>query len=147
MYEPIAGLAAEMSNPSNIGISTGAVSSGGASQASIEGLLTLNSSKLSEAVKTNPAGVQQMLEKWSQSLQSTLEGVGGPGGTLEARTNGDNTQITQLTSQITTMNEMLAVREKALQATYAELESAISRNTSQANWLTSQEASLAANAP
>jgi flagellar hook-associated protein 2 len=147
MYEPIAGLAAEMSNPSNLGISTGAVSSGGASQASIEGLLTLNSTKLSEAVKTNPAGVQQMLEKWSQGLQSTLESVGGPGGTLEARTNGDNTQITQLTSQIATMNEMLAVREKALQATYAELESAISRNTSQANWLTSQEASLAANAP
>ncbi len=147
MYEPITGLAAEMSNPSEIGISTGAVSSGGASQASIEGLLTLNSTKLSEAVKTNPAGVQQMLEKWSQGLQSTLESVGGPGGTLEARTNGDNTQITQLTSQIATMNEMLAVREKALQATYAELESAISRNTSQANWLTSQEASLAANAP
>src|ERR1700722_12591630 len=147
MYEPIAGLAAAMSNPSNIGISTGAVSSGGASQASIEGLLTLNSTKLSEAVKTNPAGVQQMLEKWSQGLQSTLEAVGGPGGTLEARANGDSAQITELTGQISTMNEMLLVREKALQATYAELESAISRNTSQANWLTSQEASLAANAP
>ncbi len=147
MYEPIAGLAAEMSNPSDVGISTGAVSSGGASQASIEGLLTLSTSKLSEAVKTNPAGVQQMLEKWSQGLQSTLESVGGPGGTLEARANGDSAQITQLTGQISTMNEMLLVREKALQATYAELESAISRNTSQANWLTSQEASLAANAP
>jgi flagellar hook-associated protein 2 len=147
MYEPIAGLAAEMSNPSAIGISTGAASGGGASQTSIEGLLTLNSTKLSEAVKTNPAGVQQMLEKWSQGLQSKLEEVSGPGGTLEARANGDSAQITQLTSQISTMNEMLAVREKALQATYAELESAISRNTSQANWLTSQEASLAANAP
>ncbi len=147
MYEPIAGLTAEMSNPSAIGISTGAASGGGASQTSIEGLLTLNSTKLSEAVKTNPAGVQQMLEKWSQGLQSKLEEVSGPGGTLEARANGDSAQITQLTSQISTMNEMLAVREKALQATYAELESAISRNTSQANWLTSQEASLAANAP
>ncbi len=108
-----------MSNPSDIGISTGAASAGGASQSSIEGLLTVNSTKLSEAIKTNPAGVQQMLEKWSQGLQSTLEGVAGPGGTLEARTTGDTTQITELTSQITTMNEMLAVREKALQATYA----------------------------
>jgi flagellar hook-associated protein 2 len=147
MYEPIAGLAAEMSNPSDIGISTGAASGGGASQTSIEGLLTVNTTKLAEAVKSNPAGVQQMLEKWSQGLQSTLENVAGPGGTLEARANGDSTQITELTSQISTMNEMLAVREKALQATYAALESAISRNTSQANWLTSQEASLAANAP
>ncbi|HEY5288072.1 MAG TPA: flagellar filament capping protein FliD [Solirubrobacteraceae bacterium] len=147
MYEPIAGLAAEMSNPSALGISTGAASGGGASQGSIEGLLTLNSTKLAEAVKTNPAGVQQMLEKWSQGLQSKLEQVSGPGGSLEARANGDSAQITQLTSQISTMNEMLAVREKALQATYAALESAISRNTSQANWLTSQEASLVANHP
>jgi flagellar hook-associated protein 2 len=144
MYEPIAGLAAEMSSPANIGISTGAASAGGASQSSIEGLLTLNPTKLAEAVQTNPAGVQQMLEQWSQGLQSTLEDVGGPGGTLEARTTGDTTEITELTSQITTMNEMLALREKALQATYAQLESAISQNTSQADWLTSQEASLVA---
>ncbi len=144
MYEPIAGLPGEMSNPSEIGISTGAASAGGASQASIEGQLTLNSTKLAEAVKTNPTGVQQMLEKWSQGLQSALEDAAGPGGTLEARANGDTAQITELTSQITTMNEMLAVREKALQATYAQLESAISQNTSQADWLTSQEASLVA---
>lgn len=144
MYEPIAGLAAEMSSPADIGISTGAASAGGASQASIEGLLTLDPSKLAEAIQTNPAGVQQMLEKWSQSLQGTLEAIAGPGGTLEARTNGDTAQITELTSQIATMNEMLAVREKALQATYAQLESAISQNTSQADWLTSQEASLEA---
>jgi flagellar hook-associated protein 2 len=144
MYEPIAGLATEMSNPSDIGISTGAASAGGASQSSVEGLLTVNSTKLSEAIKTNPAGAQQMLQKWSQGLQNTLEAVAGPGGTLEARTTGDTTQITELTSQIATMNEMLAVREKALQATYAELESAISQNTSQADWLTSQEASLVA---
>ncbi len=42
------------------------------------------------------------------------------------------------------MNEMLAVREKALQATYAQLESVLSKNASQAQWLTSQEASLTA---
>lgn len=144
MYEPIAGMGAEMSNPADIGISTGAVSAGGASQASIEGLLTLDPTKLAEAIQTNPAGVQQMLEKWSQGLQSTLEAVAGPGGTLEARTNGDTAQITELTSQINNMNEMLALREKALQATYAQLESAISQNTSQSDWLTSQEASLVA---
>jgi flagellar hook-associated protein 2 len=144
MYEPIAGLGTEMSNPVDIGISTGAVSAGGASQASIEGLLTLDPTKLAEAVQANPEGVQQMLEKWSQGLQGTLETMAGPGGTLEARSSGDTAQITELTSQITTMNEMLALREKALQATYAQLESAISRNTSQADWLTSQEASMVA---
>jgi flagellar hook-associated protein 2 len=145
MYEPIVGLPTEMSNLSDIGVSTGAASGGGAtSQAAIEGQLTLDPAKLAEALQANPAGVQQMLQKWSQGLQSTLNAVAEPGGTLEARANGDTAQITELTSQITTMNEMLALREKALQATYAQLESAISQNTSQADWLTSQEASLVA---
>jgi flagellar capping protein FliD len=105
-------------------------------------LLELNPTKLSEAVKSNPAGVQKMLDQWSQGLQSTLGGVAEPGGTLEARIKGDSNQITQLTSQISGMNEVLAQREKALQETYAELEGVISQNTAQSSWLSSQEALL-----
>ena len=143
MYEPIAGLPAEMSSPADIGVSTGAATGGGASsQASLSGLLELDPTKLSEAVKSNPAGVQKMLVQWSQGLQSTLGGVAEPGGTLEARIKGDSNQITQLTSQISGMNEVLAQREKALQETYAELEGVISQNTAQSSWLSSQEALL-----
>jgi flagellar hook-associated protein 2 len=143
MYEPIAGLPTEMSSPFDIGISTGAPTGGGtSSQASLEGLLTVDPTKLAEAVKANPAEVEQMLEQWSQNLQSMVEGAGAPGGTIEARVNGDGDQITQLSTQISTMNEMLAQREKALKATYAALEGVISKNTTQGDWLTSQEESL-----
>lgn len=143
MYEPVAGLAAEMSSPLDVGISTGAATGGGSSsQASLEGLLTLDPAKLSEALKANPAGAQKMLEQWSQNLQSLINNVAAPGGALEARSNGDGAQITQLTSQINTMNEMLAHREKSLQATYAALEGVISRNSTQSAWLTQQEESL-----
>ncbi len=143
MYEPISGLEAGMSSPYNIGVSTGApTGSGPSSPGSLEGLLTLDPNKLSEAIKTNPTGVEQMLQHWSQNLQSLVNSAGAPGGTIEARVNGDSAQITQLGSQISAMNEMLAHREKALQATYAELESVISRNTAQSNWLTSQSESL-----
>lgn len=145
MYEPIAGLPTEMSSPADIGIATGAASGGSSSQASIEGQLTLNATKLTEAIRTNPAGVEKMLQSWSQGLQSTIENAAQPGGTLEVRINGDTSQISRLTLQLNTMNEMLAQREKALQATYAQLESAISLNTSQGSWLASQEASLTAN--
>jgi flagellar hook-associated protein 2 len=145
MYEPIAGLAPEMASPADVGISTGAVSgAAGTSQSSIEGQLTLNATKLASAIQTNPAGAQQMLQRWSQGLQSLLNGAAEPGGTLDARITGDGTQITQLGSRISTMNELLAQREKALQATYARLEGVISQNTSQSSWLTSQAASLAA---
>jgi flagellar hook-associated protein 2 len=143
MYEAGAGLEANMSSPFDIGVSTGAPTGGGTStQASLEGLLTLDPEKLTQAVASNPAGVEKMMQQWSQKLQVLVEGVGSPGGTIEARVSGDSSQITQLTSQIATMNEMLAQREKALQATYAQLEAAISKNTAQGDWLTSQEESL-----
>ena len=143
MYEPIAGLEGEMSSPFNIGIGTGAASGGGeSSQASIEGLLTLDPTKLAEAIQSNSAGAQKMLEQWSQKVQGLVENAGGPGGTIEARVNGDSAQITELSSQIKTMNEMLVQREKALQATYAALEAVISKNTAQGNWLTEQSESL-----
>jgi flagellar hook-associated protein 2 len=143
MYEPVAGLSSEMSSPFDIGISTGApTGSGASSQASLEGLLTLEPAKLSEAVKANPAGVEQMLQQWSQKLQSQVNAIGAPGGALEARINGDSAQVSQLTTQINNMNELLAHREKSLQATYAALEGVISRNTAQSAWLTQQQESL-----
>jgi flagellar hook-associated protein 2 len=143
MYEPIEGLSSEMSSLFDIGVSTGsATGSGTSSQASLEGLLTLEPVKLSEALKTNPAGVEKMLQQWSQKLQTQVNAAGEPGGGLEARINGDSAQVSQLTIQINTMNELLAHREKALQATYAALEGVISRNTAQSTWLTQQEESL-----
>jgi flagellar hook-associated protein 2 len=143
MYEPIAGLQSEMSSPLNVGISTGKATGGGvSSQASLEGLLTLDPTKLAEAVKANPTGAQKMLQQWSLNLQSLVNVVGAPGGTLEARATGDAAQITQLTSRISAMNETLAQRERALQATYAKLEGVISRNSAQGAWLTQQTESL-----
>jgi flagellar hook-associated protein 2 len=142
MYEPIAELESGMSNPYDIGISTGAPTSGTTSQGSLEGLLTLDPAKLGEALQANPAGVQKMLEQWSQSLESQLNNASEAGGSLEARANADASQITQLTSQINNMNEMLALREKALQRTYAELEAVISQNNAKSDWLTQQSESL-----
>jgi flagellar hook-associated protein 2 len=145
MYEPIAGLSDEMSSPYDIGLSTGAASAGGASQASLEGQLTLDPTKLAEAVRSNPAGVEQMLEKWSGNLQELVSNAAEPGGTIEVRARGDGEQVSQLTTRINSLNEQLTIREKALQATYAELEAVISKNTSQSSWLSQQTESLIKN--
>jgi flagellar hook-associated protein 2 len=143
MYQPIAGLSSAMSSPADIGVSTGAATGGaGTSQSAFEGVLTLNPTKLSEAVQSNPDGVEHMLQQWSQGLQRVVSAVGEPGGALEVRVNGDESQITQLSTQIASMNEILTQREKALQATYAQLESVISQNTAQSDWLTKQTESL-----
>ena len=142
MYESIVGLEAGMSSPYDIGISTGAPTGGASSASSLEGLLTLDPSKLAEALQANPGGVQKMLQQWSQGLESQIDAASAPGGSLEERANVDASQITQLTSQINNMNEMLAIREKALQHTYAELEAVISQNTAKSDWLTEQADSL-----
>jgi len=143
MYEPIAGLPSGMSSPADVGISTGAPTGGVSSQSSLEGQLTLDPTKLAEAIKSNPEGVEQMLQQWSGSLQSMLNDAAEPGGSIEARANGDGEQVKQLTSQINNLNELLAQREKALQATYAALEGVISRNTAQSSWLSQQSEALA----
>jgi flagellar hook-associated protein 2 len=142
MYEPIEGLSAEMSSPADIGLSTGSASGGGSSQATLEGQLSLNPAKLKEAIEANPAGAQLMLQKWAKGLQSTVNAMAEPAGTLGGRIEGDASQISSMTRRIGTMNEMLAVRQRALQATYAQLEGVISQNSAQSSWLVSQEKSL-----
>jgi flagellar hook-associated protein 2 len=139
VYTPLAGLPAEMSSLANIGVSTGAASGAGAySQSAVAGQLTINSEELTNAIKSNPSGVQQMLQGWALSFQSVVNVESQPGGTLEARINGDNAQISDIGSQVTTMNEMLTVRQTSLQAEYASLEAIISQNQSQATWLAGQ---------
>ena len=138
MYEPISGFSGELTSPFDVGLSTGAPSADGASQSSVEGLLTLDPEKLSQAIASNPEGVEHMLQQWSLNVQQLVNDAAEPGGAIEGRTRGDGEQVTQLTSRINSLNEQLALREKALQATYAELESVISKNSSQSSWLTQQ---------
>jgi flagellar hook-associated protein 2 len=143
MYEPIAGLETAMSSPFNIGIDSGSgAGSGNTSQSALEGLLTLNPAKLTEAVASNPTGVEQMIEHWSKGLQQTINEVSEAGGGLETRINGDSAQISELGKQIASMNEILADREKALQQTYAQLEAVISQNNSQSSFVEKQAESF-----
>ena len=147
MYEPIAGLASEMSSPLNVGISTGAaVGSGTSTPGSLAGALKLDPAKLEAAVHANPEGVKLMLQQWSTNLNKVVNAVAEPGATLEVRINGDTARVREMKERIATMNEMLALRQKALEQTYARLEAVISRNSATGSWLSEQAAQLTANA-
>lgn len=144
VYEPVAGVSGQVTSLAQIGISTGAPTGAGAtSQASLEGVLKFEPAKLAQAVQTDPAGVQELLQKWSLKLQGLLTGAAEPGGAIETRLKSDESQYSELAQQISSMNEILAQREKALQATYAQLESVISVNDAQSSWLTNQEKAFA----
>jgi flagellar hook-associated protein 2 len=147
MYEPIAGLASEMSNPGNVGISTGAPSGSGAStQASLSGVLKLDPEKLAAAIQANPEGAQLMLQKWSTNINTAINNLAQPGATLESRINGDGERVKEMKARIATMNEMLTIRQRALEQTYARLEGVISKNSAIGSWLSEQSAQLTANA-
>jgi flagellar hook-associated protein 2 len=146
IYEPIAGQPAEMSSLANIGVSTGPPSGSATySQSSVEGQLQLNAAQLEAAVKSNPTGVQEMLQKWASGFQEAVNAVAAPGGPLELRIEGDSTAVSELSSRVTTMNEMLAVRQKSLQEQYAAMEAAISKSKAEGEYLSEQLAQLNSN--
>jgi flagellar hook-associated protein 2 len=139
MYSSIEGLPKEMSSPLDIGISTGAATAT-SSRSALSGLLKLNTTTLAKAVQENPAGAKAMMQQWAEGFSKVLRGAAGAGGSLEARINGDESQVREIRARVATMNEMLLVRQKALEQTYAQLETIISRNSTQGAWLTSQAA-------
>jgi flagellar hook-associated protein 2 len=143
IYEPIAEQPAEMSSLAAIGISTGAPSGTATySQSSVEGQLQLNTAQLEAAVQSNPAGVEQMLQKWAKGFEGAVNAVAGPGAALELRVNGDSTQVSEMSSRITTMNELLTVRQKSLEEQYEAMEKAIAKSKAEGEYLTQQLAEL-----
>lgn len=143
VYTPAEGLPEEMSSLASIGVSTGAASGESHySQSAVEGKLTIEDAKLEEAIRKDPEGVQSMLSSWGASFQKTLNAYAEPGGTISGRIEGDEAGVSYLGRQVTTMNEMLAIRRQSLEAQYVALESVMSRMKSQSSWLAGQIASL-----
>jgi len=142
IYAAGAELPATMASLADIGVSTGAPSKGAPSQSALEGQLTLDTAKLESALAANPVGVEKVLQSFSKSFLKFVNASAGPGGTLEARKTDESEQVTQLGRRIDLMNEMLAVRQKTLEAEFAAMEKVVSQNQAQSAWLSTQLASL-----
>jgi flagellar hook-associated protein 2 len=127
----------------DIGITTGAASGASPfSQSSVDGKLTIDTTKLEAAIASNPSGVKAMLQSWSDGFASVVNSVAAPGGTMDLRIQGDTSELSDLTNQISDMNAMLTQRQTSLQTEFANLETALQQSQQQSNWLTGQIASL-----
>jgi flagellar hook-associated protein 2 len=143
MYTAGSGLPAGAATMDDIGVSTGATTGSGAeSQSALAGNLTLNATTLTNMLQSNSSGVKAILGSWSSSFVSLVDNASDPSGTIAARITGDNSQISSLGNQISTMQSALADKQKFLVQQFAQLEAALSSNQSQSSWLTSQIASL-----
>ncbi len=114
----------------DLGISTGA-STGTVNAASKAGMLTLDTTKLTAALQANPSAVQAALASWSSQFQTVVNAASGPYGALQARIAGNNTEITDLNSQLVTQQQMFNNEEKALQAQWATIEATLAKLNSQ----------------
>lgn len=146
VYTSVEGLAPGMASLADIGVSTGtATGSAVPAQGAVQGELKVDTTKLSEAIQTNPKGVEEMLQKWSLGFEKLVNVDAEPGGTLEARITGDTTSVAKLGAHITAMNEMLEVRQKSLQQQFVAMEAAMSQIQAQQSWLSGQISAITAN--
>jgi flagellar hook-associated protein 2 len=136
------GLPTGMAGMLDIGVSTGAASSGGPTASALAGDLTLNVSTLEAALKSNASGLQKVVGSWANSMASAINPHFGHGGTIEARLSGDSRQVATLTRRIGTMQSALDDKQRQLTQQFAKLEAALSGNQSTSSWLTSQINSL-----
>jgi flagellar hook-associated protein 2 len=143
MYTGGSGLPTGLATMLDIGVSTGATTGSAAeSQSALNGDLTLDATTLTNQLTANPQGVQNVLSEWAASFSIMVNNSADPGGTIDARINGDTAEVTQLNNQISSMQSALTDKQNTLVQEYATLESALSTNQSTSSWLTSQIAQL-----
>jgi flagellar hook-associated protein 2 len=143
MFTGGSGLPAGAASMEDLGVSTGATTGTGAvSQSALAGDLTVDPTALTNMLQSNAGGVKSILASWSSSFVSIADDASDSGGTIAARISGDNTQISNLGNQISSMQSALTDKQNFLVQEYAQLEAALSSNQSLSSSLTSQIASL-----
>lgn len=142
MYSTTNPTATSIHSMLDIGVSTGASTGIAPSQAALNGNLQLDPAKLTSALQSSPLETQQMLASWATQFTTLVGAQANTGGSIDARIQGDNGQVTQLGNQISTMQAALTDKQNQLVQQFAQLEAALSSNQSQSSWLTSQIAAL-----
>jgi flagellar hook-associated protein 2 len=142
MYRAGDGLPAGLASMADIGVSTGAATSGGPTASELAGNLTLNPDMLAAALKSNATGVQKVIGTWANSIASAVNAHSGHGGTIDNRLSGDSRQVASLSRRIASMQSALDDKQNELTRQFAMLEAALQGNQSTSRWLTSQIAAL-----
>lgn len=152
VYTPVAGLPGGMSSLTDLGITTGAVSPTTlTSKDSLTGRLTLDSEKLTRALTENPLGVRNLLSGvdnvggWARAFEAKIGEATRSDGILASRIDGGDSELRNVKSQMSMMDNRLALRERNLQRMFTALEVAMSKSQTQSAWLTGQLAALPKN--
>jgi flagellar hook-associated protein 2 len=141
MYTGGAGLPSGMASLEDIGISTGA-STGSVQQSSVDGLLTVNTTTLTNAIESNPQGVEAVLQSWSSNFQGVVNAEASPFGALYTRISGNSTMVSSLQSQLSSQEALYNTEEQNMEEEWANVESTLSSLNDQKSSLSSFTSSL-----
>lgn len=121
----------------DLGITTG--TPGASSSSSKLGKLSLDTTKLSDLLATNPSGVKSAVATLSKRIADYATSQDK---VLDARVDSADTEQRSLTDQLTEMDRQLALKQQRLEAQFTAMETALSQSQSMQAQLTSQIASL-----
>jgi len=149
----VGGRPTDMAQVAQAGLSTGATTGDGTlSQDSIAGKLTLDADELTSALTGRFSDVKALFsnetgdyttEGLAQRFDRLLKPFTQSTGILSTRISSEDDIIADLKDQQADWDQRLSVRESALRAQFATLESTLSQLQAQSSWLSGQLAGLA----
>ncbi len=107
-----------------------------------DGTLTVDSTKLSDAITKDFTGVTKLLSVVGKAFDETITGLTGTDGTIAARTEGINTTIKRYQKQYAQVEVRLGSIEKRYRTQFTSLETLISGMNSTSAYLTQQLTNL-----
>lgn len=144
---PIDGLTG-LKSMGDIGVSTGAANKGSTlNQDAIDGLLTVDETKLRTALDTDPNGVRALLggvsgtTGFGQTFQTILASYQGPAGLLQSRIVSATTDLSDLAKKLARFDDRMDAKQDRLQKQFTAMEAALSASQSAGSNLSSLIAS------
>lgn len=108
-----------------------------------DGTFSFDETKFAAALAADPAKVQKVVSTLAQRVADVADAVSDKyDGTLTMRIQGEQSDVTQMGTEIEDWDRRLALRKEGLQRTYSALEVTLSNLKSQSTWLTGQLAAL-----
>jgi flagellar hook-associated protein 2 len=140
--DKVTGLSGSVSSLADIGVSTGTASGGKSSADAIAGKLTLDTTKLTDALTNKRLDVKSFLTDPANGiaakLNAFLDPVAKSDGAVDARAKQTGTEIDGIDDQLAAMEERLTAKSDRLRAQFAKMEAAMSASQSQGSWLSAQ---------
>lgn len=133
---PVAGLTG-LTSLADIGVSTGAANTGASiNQDSVDGKLTFDTGKLTDALTSDPLSVQKLLgglsgtDGFAQAFDGVIDPYQGTGGIFDQRITSAGQELTTIQSQLDAFDQRMSAKQDFLQKQFTALETALSQSQS-----------------